>query len=861
MPGGEALSPALIGAFRRQCHAALWNAYGPTETTVEATLWPVEEATGAERVRIGRPLPKVRAYVLDTAGRLVPCGIPGELCIAGAGLARGYLDRPALTAERFVPDPFSKESGARMYRTGDLVRWDEDGQLEFLGRIDHQVKLRGYRVELGEIEAVLSSYPDVRGCAVLLQEDTPSDRRLVAYVASGAELSPAALRKHLGGQLPAYMVPSSFVFLEALPLTPAGKIDRRALSALGGTEEREHRPFESPRTEAERALAAIWREVLGTDRIGIHDDFFALGGNSILTLKVVSLAVRAGLSLSARDLFAHPTLATLAALSTDLARPTVALDLEREAVLAEDVRFLPRTGAPGGDGLFLTGATGFVGAHVLRLLLQRTSREVHCLVRGKTEEDARAHLLRALDGPLDAEGYAGLSEAALARVRVVPGDLARPLFGLTAEAFAALAARIGVVIHGGAEVNHLALYDTMRAANVKGTETVLRLCAAARAALHHLSTTDVFKEVEPGVEEVVVDELDRPRRPPAAESGYAASKWVAERLVLAAKDRGLQATVYRLGLLGGDSRTGALPLRHYWLTQGLRMRLALGIVPDRSLSFLPCDFAADFIAANALDERWEGGSFHLDADRLDPEELASLVREVTGRGRVVPLEEWMSEVRRWVRSTGRYDEGHELLLSLFGQGGQVGQVGQGGQGGQVGQVGQVGQGTTTRTHRRPALSTTRARRRGRRIEGRLAGAPRAGHRGHAPLHSPAPRGGTPGHRGAAAPGDLGTGAARPARGSRRSCGRAPVRAAHRASDRRVHRDLPQVRHDLGAADRPRPPDPRLHGLPGEFPTSSRSSRMRRSTAWTSRRRRGPSHAPSRHTCPGPSSRGAESTST
>ncbi|MDI1443592.1 non-ribosomal peptide synthase/polyketide synthase [Polyangium sp. 6x1] len=308
--GGEAMTPDLAAKLALRA-SSVRNVYGPTETTI----WSAQYHVGAEPsyVRIGRGIANTQFHVVDRHLMQVPVGIPGELYIAGAGLARGYLGRPGLTAERFVPDPFSNVPGARMYRTGDLARWDANGELEFLGRIDHQVKIRGFRIELGEIEAVLSSHPALRACAVVAWEYAPDDKRLVAYVVPGeGECTEGALREHLLASLPAYMVPSAFVRLAALPLNPSGKVDRKALPAPEMTRGAVETSYVAPRTETERALAELWSQVLQISPVGTHDNFFTLGGDSILAIQVVGRAKRAGLHLTVRDLFAHQTVAELA---------------------------------------------------------------------------------------------------------------------------------------------------------------------------------------------------------------------------------------------------------------------------------------------------------------------------------------------------------------------------------------------------------------------------------------------------------------------------------------------------------------------------------------------------------------------
>ncbi|RKH75115.1 amino acid adenylation domain-containing protein, partial [Corallococcus sp. AB032C] len=305
--GGEAL-PAEVVA-RWASGRRLINTYGPTEATVVATL---TDCVADGRVpAIGKPLANVHAYVLDARGEPVPVGVRGELYLGGVGVARGYAGRPALTAERFVPDAFSGDAGARLYRTGDVVRWREDGTLEFVGRGDAQVKVRGFRIELGEVEAVLRAAPTVKDAVVLVREDVPGDRRLVAYVVADAP-DVSVLREHLKQHLPEYMVPAAFVALPALPLTANGKVDRKALPAPDFTgDDREHVP---PRTDTEERLAGLWRPLLGVTRVGATDSFFDLGGHSLLATQAISRIREAfGVELPLRALFDAPTVEGLSA--------------------------------------------------------------------------------------------------------------------------------------------------------------------------------------------------------------------------------------------------------------------------------------------------------------------------------------------------------------------------------------------------------------------------------------------------------------------------------------------------------------------------------------------------------------------
>ncbi len=310
LTGGDRLrrGPGLDRPFQ------LVNNYGPTETTVVATWGVVDPATvGAPP--IGRPLDNLHAYVVDAAGLLVPPGAAGELWVGGASVARGYLGRPDLTAARFVPDPFGPTPGARLYRTGDRVRWDAAGQLHYLGRVDQQVKLRGYRIEPGEVEAALLAQPGVAEAAVLASAGPAGELRLVAYLAP-ATLELAAVAAALAAVLPAYMLPSAWVALDRLPLTPNGKLDRKALPAAGAEASLGRAARVAPRTSTEATLAALWAEVLGLPQVGVHDNFFHLGGDLILSIQVVARAARAGLHLTPRLLFLHQTIAELASAVT-----------------------------------------------------------------------------------------------------------------------------------------------------------------------------------------------------------------------------------------------------------------------------------------------------------------------------------------------------------------------------------------------------------------------------------------------------------------------------------------------------------------------------------------------------------------
>ncbi len=318
----EAMTLDLVARWHDHCPGTvLLNLYGATEVSVDSTIWQCDPAAAV--ISVGRPLANTRLYLLDEAGAPVPTGVPGEAYLGGASVGRGYHRRPGLTARRFVPDPFGPP-GSRLYRTGDLLRRLPDGTVEFLGRLDHQVKVRGFRVEMEEVEAALLAHPGLAHAAVTASHDQAGPTRLIGYVAARGDIAPTVseLRSHLAGRLPDYMVPAVFVMLPALPLNPNGKVDRAALPAPGTTRPSLVVPFRQPRTSVEKTLADIWCQVLGVREVGIHDDFFDLGGDSILSIQVMTAARRAGVALIPRQVFEHRTIAELAAAVNDVADST-----------------------------------------------------------------------------------------------------------------------------------------------------------------------------------------------------------------------------------------------------------------------------------------------------------------------------------------------------------------------------------------------------------------------------------------------------------------------------------------------------------------------------------------------------------
>jgi amino acid adenylation domain-containing protein/thioester reductase-like protein len=660
--GGEEPSVERLRVWRGQGGATKrWlNTYGPTEGTVIATAYEAlaDEPPGT-RMPIGRPIAGASVYVLDSGMQPVPEGVPGELFIGGAGVARGYLGRPGATAERFVPDPFGAESGARLYRTGDRARWRTDGRLEFLGRVDDQVKIRGFRIEPGEIEARLMSHEAVGEAVALVREDVPGDRRLVAYVvaaAAGTTVDVAALQAHLRERLPDYMVPADFVELAELPMTPTGKLDRRRLPEPERTRPELAEAFVAPRTPLEQELAVLWSGVLGIERIGVHDNFFELGGHSMQAVQLISrIGERLSVELPLPVLFERPTVAGLAEAAQLLMASgeaaLVEVDLEAEAQLDPAIVVEgcepARTGAP--TDVLLTGANGFLGVHLLHELLARSTARVHCLVRCDDPAAGLDKVRRA------AEEYGLWDESAADRVVIVPGDLARPALGLDAETHAELARRIDAIYHNGAWVNFVFPYNMLKATNVDGTVEVLRLACTERVKpVHHVSTISVFPTFGHGDDRIVGEDRSLQAGPPPG-GGYTQTKWVAERLLEQARERGLPVSVYRPGRITGQTSTG-LSNNDDVVPRFIKTCIQLGSLPevdtDVIVDMVPVDFVSRAIV-HLSSRDGAAGTYHVVNPRpISWRELLEWMRTYGYAIESRPFEAWREELHGFADRNG-----------------------------------------------------------------------------------------------------------------------------------------------------------------------------------------------------------------
>ncbi|MGC0423591.1 nonribosomal peptide synthetase DhbF [Embleya sp. AB8] len=649
---GEACTARLTAAWAHD-HRMI-NAYGPTETTVCATT--SGPLTAGEAAPIGSPVHHARCFLLDDSLRPVRDGAIGELYVAGPLLARGYLNRPALTAQRFVPCPFGP-TGTRMYRTGDLARRDAEGRLHFAGRADDQIKIRGYRVEPGEVETALAGHPDVAR-AIVVAHGHRADTRLVGYLlaAGNTVLDRAAVRGHARAVLPPHLVPDLLIQLETLPHHPNGKVDRRAL-ADRPLRHGVRTPFGGPGDTLERRLTELCARVLGVDHVGVHDDFFEIGGTSLLTATLVAGIVRE-FALTTRHstrllqaLLREPTVAAMARELREISleegpghRPPaqahrVLPDFAAEVLLDPDITFPgdrdPRAHRP--REILLTGATGFMGSHILKELLVRTGARIHCLVRAADDTRARDRIRAALD-----RYEIPVSAHETSRIVGIRGDLGAPDLGLDPARYEQLATTVDTIHHNGARVNFLYPYAALKPVNVDGTREIIRLAARGRGkAVHYISSQAVFSSLGPfGVRRV--DEDDVPAHPDHLFMGYPETKWVSEALLREAGNRGMPLSIYRPHDVTGHSRTGA------WNTNGflcslLKTFVDLGHAPDcrLPLDFTPVDVVAESIVRLSLHRPAAGEAFHL--NNPHHQLLEEFVHRINTAGFLVgtlPIPEW-----------------------------------------------------------------------------------------------------------------------------------------------------------------------------------------------------------------------------
>lgn len=613
---GEALPLDLLNTFCKNSSAKIFNPLGPSECSVwiaggELHLTDCEAA--ASDITIGRPIANTQIYILDQEHNPLPVGVAGELCISGDGVGNGYLNRPELTAEKFIPNPFVK--GTYMYCTGDLARWNEGGEIEYLGRMDTQVKIRGLRIELGEIESVMSRFPGISLVSVADQRDRTGRQYLVGFYTADHPIDETALRQHLSAKLPRYMVPNYFLHLEKLPMTPSGKIDRKNLPAPDFAAQAEE--YTPPRNEQERILCKIISEILQYERVGIRDDFFELGGDSLKAIEFVTKAHGEGIYFALQNVFDYPAVEALCGYLQDGLEEKSTFEPQQLAKYAPilernvwDEEFKPAQRNL--TTVLLTGGTGFLGAHILDAIMKHGVQKMYCLVRGGKERLAQR--LQYYFG----ERYVGKI-----------GKTIIPIVGdLESETVADdLPERVDYVIHAAASVKHYGSWRYFKRANVDATEHILSYALRIDARFAYISTTSVSGNSMADQFDGYISEEEKHFYESSLyieqplDNVYTRSKFEAETLVLDAMRKGLRASILRMGNL--TSRMSDLKFQPNYEENAFLKRvkavLDLGCLPDYLTSiyaeFTPVDAAAEAVVkiAEHMNDRYT--VFHVNSDR------------------------------------------------------------------------------------------------------------------------------------------------------------------------------------------------------------------------------------------------------
>ncbi len=623
--GGETL--ILSENIKELPTKRIFNAYGPTETSITASCFAINDQKIGTPPPIGAPISNTQAYVVDEYLMPQPVGVLGELLIGGVQVGRGYVGQPGLTSMKFIADPFSDEAGARLYCTGDIARWRADGTLEFSGRSDFQVNIRGMRVELGEIEMALQACDGITQAVVETRTDRTGNIRLIAFMVpenvdaqtnddhDGAVrildidslVDVRSIRSELMQSLPNHMIPSGFAFIDRIPLTSSGKVDRKSL--LGVKVNVQQSVYVAPNEEVEIAIASAFSDILDVEKVGIHDNFFDLGGHSLLIVRLVKhLEEAIGISLPLRAVFEAPSVAELAAwVHGTLASPK-GLDANplEDVDLAEELMplgYVTDVSLRHCAGVLVTGATGFLGRYILKELLVSGTAPIYCLVRGTDHQDAERRLGNALSEiSVDVKDFA-------ARVHVVCGDLCKPNFGLEIEHYQTIASNCDVIVHNAADVNFVKSYRGLRTANVLSVVELMKLIVCQRPkAMHFISTISVFGDENP----LQLDPASFPAQP-VETGGYAQSKWVAEQILLRARLRGFPIAIHRPGLIIGDSHTGWYDTRDTG-TALLSIVLDSEFLPDipkTDIFAINVDQAASRIVGTNTSATKNGCNFHL----------------------------------------------------------------------------------------------------------------------------------------------------------------------------------------------------------------------------------------------------------
>ncbi|GGA37778.1 non-ribosomal peptide synthetase [Paenibacillus physcomitrellae] len=671
---GEALLSEHVRKFQSKfgTEITIINGYGPTECTVLTTIYKVTEPweSTANTVPIGYPLDNYELYVVKEDGRLAEDGEEGELYIATPGLSRGYLNLPEKTNEVFITNPFRADKSSMLYKSGDIVRRLPEGSIEFQHRKDGQLKLRGFRIEIGEIENALSKHPHILDGAVVAVVEQSVVKHLSCFYTEKAPVSVKELKEHLKDYVPQYMIPAYFYRLDEIPLSPTGKVDRKKLLTMDNPEAAEMaEPFEAPVGKLETMLASLWAEVLQLPKVGRNVSFFDIGGDSLAVMAVLSHLKLDYLSLRMNDLYEHTTVEALAAyISTLNSEEEETEELINEYKDLEELPVLPKVQLLNQDGLgteiLLTGGTGYLGSHLLYELLEATDANIHVLVRPKAGESGLSRIQKTLDSYFGSSVFA----AHQSRIFAMEGDLVQENLGLSDTDRSLIGSAITSIIHAGADVRHFGKSEEFQATNVSGTESLIDFVYDKPSIrFHFISTIGIPEDMAAAGVWEANNSSPEQFYDVKLESVYTHSKLLAEKVVADAIQRGLPCSIYRAGNLSCHSGTGHFQtnINENFFYRMIKAFLLLGKAPavNTHIDITPVDFASRFMVKLML-RPLLGEIYHIcNPDQQRYEMLIASLMEMGYDIDLLPQKQF----ERWVLTEGRSisEEAVQLAVALL----------------------------------------------------------------------------------------------------------------------------------------------------------------------------------------------------
>lgn len=655
---GEPLMPELLmQIYEKSPNAQVYNPIGPSECSVWDIGGRLNKDDGID-IHIGKPIANTQIYIVDKYMKICPIGVTGELCIAGDGVGAGYLNRPELTAEKFIDNPFGK---GKLYKTGDLAYWREDGNIAYVGRNDFQVKIRGLRIELGEIENAINSVDGISQSVVVVRKDE-AGRQLICAFYTGEEKPAKEIRDTIGKRLPKYMLPHIFTHIVEMPLTSSGKVNRKALPEIDLNCIYRDTEHVAPKTQLEKELCGLMKIVLGLDSVGITDNFFDFGGDSLKAIEFVSKAHNEGIYFSLQNVFDYPTVKSLCNFIQGEEVQNVSfadVDFSRINKILEknSTEFLKAPQKCNVGNILLAGATGFLGIHILADYLDKDSGTAYCLVRGKDNNDSINRLRELL------QFYFGDKYAETDRIEVICADLQKDKFGLQDSEYFALAQKVDFVINCAASVKHYGSYKYFYEVNVESVKRLIDFCKYANAKLIHTSTLSVsgnsfgdeFDGYISGEEKHFYESSLYIGQP--LDNVYARSKFEAEKAVLDAMADGLNANIMRMGFLANRYSDGKFQKNYESnaFLQRIKGIIELGKVPDYLIKnnlyseFTPIDEAASAVMTIARHFSAKQTVFHINSTKVVYlGELLQMFNELGFELKIVDGPEFTKALRRTV---------------------------------------------------------------------------------------------------------------------------------------------------------------------------------------------------------------------